>query len=324
VRQPLIEVQAPCAATRETSPLSAEQTWPLILQLAERARQGAPLMHTTSFVLHEGRFTAADPAGAEAHGRVVVDPSALSVQFDATVPASAEARSLCALFLPLVVGREAEAMIVGHLGQSLDGRVATPTGASQFITSREDVVHTHRLRAVFDAVVVGVRTVQFDNPQLTTRLATGPHPTRVILDPQGKLMGGYKVLDDGAAPTFVCTAPDRLPRAIRRGNATWLAIPRGEGGFEPAALRRALHARGLRRVFVEGGGVTVSRMLGSGMLDRLHVSVAPMILGSGAPAFALPAIDQLDEALRPRCRHFSLGPDVLFDCALAPALRAAE
>lgn len=322
MRQPLIEVQAPCTATRETSPLSAEQVWPLMLELAERARRGAPLRQATGFALQEGCFAAVDTRDGP---QIVVDPIAMTVHFEPTVPVSAEAKSLCALFLPLVVGAEAEALFVGHLGQSLDGRVATPTGASQFITSREDVLHTHRLRAVFDAVVVGVRTVQFDDPQLTTRLAAGPHPTRVILDPQGKLTGGFKVLEDGAAPTLVCTAPDRLPRAIRRGNATWTAIPRGEDGlFDPPALRRALHARGLQRVFIEGGGVTVSTMLAGGMLDRLHVSVAPMILGSGAPAFALPAIDRLDEALRPQCRHFSLGPDVLFDCALAPAARAAE
>jgi diaminohydroxyphosphoribosylaminopyrimidine deaminase / 5-amino-6-(5-phosphoribosylamino)uracil reductase len=321
VRQPLLDVQAPCAATRESLSLGSEQVWGLILALAERARRGTPLRHAAGFAPSDDGFRELDaPGGAP----VQIDPASYSVRFDPALTVTDEAKNLCELFLPLVVGSGARALMVGHLGQSLDGRVATPTGASQFITGREDVVHTHRLRAVFDAVVVGVRTVQFDDPQLTTRLAPGPHPTRVILDPQAKLAGRYKVLDDGVAPTLICTAPGSLPRPRVRGRAEWLGVACNGEGFEPAALRSALGERGLTRVFVEGGGVTVSRMLAAGMLDRLHVSVAPMILGSGAPAFALPAIDRLDEALRPSCRHFSLGPDVLFDCALVPAARAAE
>jgi riboflavin biosynthesis pyrimidine reductase len=87
--------------------------------------------------------------------------------------------------------------------------------------------------------------------------------------------------------------------------------------FAPRRLVRELARRGLGRLLVEGGGVTVSRFLAGRALDRLHVSVAPVILGSGAPAFALPPIDQLHEALSPRCRTFALGSDVLFDCEFA-------
>jgi riboflavin-specific deaminase-like protein len=227
-------------------------------------------------------------------------------------------RTLLELFLPLVVGAKVGRMVVGHLGQSLDGRVATPTGASQFITGREDVTHTHRLRALFDAVLVGVRTVELDNPQLTTRLVPGEHPTRVVLDPQGKLREGYKVLEDGMTPTLVCTFEGALPSEPKRGHVEWLALPAEGRSFEVHELLDVLAKRGLSRVFVEGGGVTVSRFLAARALDRLHVSVAPMILGSGAPAFALPPIDRLEEALTPRCRHFALGPDILFDCELTP------
>ena len=93
MRQPLIDVQAPCAATRETSPLSAEQAWPLILQLAERARRGAPLRHTTGFAYVEGRFTTVDTTE---NAPIVIDPIALSVHFAPTMPASSDARNLCA------------------------------------------------------------------------------------------------------------------------------------------------------------------------------------------------------------------------------------
>jgi len=76
----------------------------------------------------------------------------------------------------------------------------------------------------------------------------------------------------------------------------------------------ALRARGLKRLFVEGGGVTVSRFLEARAFDRLHLTVSSVFLGAGRPGIALPGIDRLDGALRPRVRRFTLGDDVLYDC----------
>ncbi|MET0341940.1 MAG: RibD family protein [Polyangiales bacterium] len=312
--------QAPAAS--QVSPLDLDGAWRLMLALAERARRGDAVTTDTCFAARDGAFV---PATAPlAREGVVVAPARVAVICASGLPLDAQVERLCALFLPLLVGPGAHALVVGHLGQSLDGRVATPTGVSQFITGSEDVRHTHRLRALFDAVLVGVRTVQLDDPRLTTRLAEGPHPTRVVLDPHAKLVPPRKLLDDGEADTLICTDLARMPTPLRRGGVTYLGIPLRNGQFDLAALREALAARDLRRLFVEGGGVTISRMLAAGMLDRLHVGVAPMILGSGAPAFALPPIDRLDEALSVRCRHFSLGDDVLFDCALRGDPLAAE
>ena len=93
--------------------------------------------------------------------------------------------------------------------------------------------------------------------------------------------------------------------AARRGRA-----------FAPAAVVRALRARGFRRLLIEGGGITVSRFLQADALDRLHITVAPLLIGSGPPALTLDPIDSLSDALRPRCRQFRLGDDVLFDLDL--------
>jgi riboflavin biosynthesis pyrimidine reductase len=90
-------------------------------------------------------------------------------------------------------------------------------------------------------------------------------------------------------------------------------------GIDPGAVVALLRARGLNRILIEGGGVTVSRFLQAGMLDRLHVSVAPLILGSGRPSFTLPEIETLDQGLRPPVRHFRLGTDLLFDLDLSPS-----
>jgi diaminohydroxyphosphoribosylaminopyrimidine deaminase/5-amino-6-(5-phosphoribosylamino)uracil reductase len=304
VGQPSIEKDAVPAA------LNADEAWSLLLSLAALATAGKPLVRSTGFSLAGDAWQETSAAQA----RVWVDVDAGTVSRAELSPA---AHTMLDLYLPLVLGARARRMTLGHLGQSLDGRVATPTGCSQFITSKEDVVHTHRLRALFDAVLVGVRTVELDDPQLTTRLVSGPHPTRVVLDPQGKLRSGYRILGDSTAPTLVFTDRAGLPGELKQGHVEWLELERAASGFDVAHVLAALAARGLSRVFVEGGGVTVSRFIAAGALDRLHVSVAPMILGSGAPAFALPPIDRLEEALTPRCRHFVLGPDILFDCELA-------
>ncbi|HEX5660567.1 MAG TPA: RibD family protein [Polyangiales bacterium] len=290
--------------------------WELLLMLAQRARALRPLCAEAGFARRADGWSEVPAHDAE----LWVDPVRNTVR-----GLTSDAEPLCALLLPLVVGARASSLVVAHLGQSLDGRVATPTGESQYITGREDVVHTHRLRALFDAVIVGVRTVQLDDPQLTTRHVTGPHPTRVVLDPQGKLIGPRKLLEDGVASTLVITARERIRERARLGHAEWLGLGCRDGRFDLGELRALLRERGLSRLFVEGGGVTVSRFLAARVLDRLHVSVAPMILGSGAPAFALPPIDRLDEALSPTCRTFALGSDVLFDCELhARSAQAAE
>jgi diaminohydroxyphosphoribosylaminopyrimidine deaminase/5-amino-6-(5-phosphoribosylamino)uracil reductase len=305
VGQPLVENDAVPSA------LDADIAWSLLLQLASQARAGRPLARPTGFVrVERGEWQEV----ARPQALLWVDPEAGAI---ARGDITAAAKTMLDLYLPLLVGPRARRLTLGHLGQSLDGRVATPTGCSQFITGREGIEHTHRLRALFDAVLVGVRTVELDDPQLTTRLVPGEHPTRVVLDPQGKLKSGYKVLADGAAPTLVFTDRAGLPAEPCAGHVEWLELERTEGGFDVSHVLARLAERGLSRVFVEGGGVTVSRFLAARALDRLHVSVAPMILGSGAPAFALPPIDRLEEALTLRCRHFVMGPDILFDCELA-------
>src|SRR5262245_15144180 len=92
-----------------------------------------------------------------------------------------------ALFGPLRRGRVDDVMAVGQLGQSLDGRIATPSGHSHYINGPAGLAHLHRLRALVDAVVIGVGTALADDPQLTVRRVSGPQPVRVVIDPNGRL-----------------------------------------------------------------------------------------------------------------------------------------
>ena len=243
-----------------------------------------------------------------------------SGRWEAPGPLNPQARELVDLLLPLVLSPR---MVIGQMGQSLDGRIATGTGHSHYVTGPEDIRRLHRVRALVDAVVVGAGTVASDDPLLTVRKVEGPDPVRVILDPRGRLSPTHRVFTDGVAS-------DGAPRTLwvqqgrmgRNGGEAWeggarLFLPTpGNLGFPPGEVVALLADRGLPRVLVEGGGITVSRFLQAGSLDRLHVTVAPLIIGSGRPGISLDPIETLDEALRPVCRTFALGKDTLFDLDL--------
>ena len=229
-----------------------------------------------------------------------------------------------AVFGPLRAGKPNDMVVVGQLGQSLDGRVAAPTGHSHYINGPAGLAHLHRLRALVDAVVIGIGTALADDPQLTVRRVSGPQPVRVVIDPSGRLPGSARLLaNDGVRRIVVRASGMRppLPHGIEM-----VGLPKSGGEIAPSAILAALAERGLRRILIEGGADTVSRFLTAGCLDRLHLIVAPIVLGSGRVGLALPPIERTDQALRAPMHVHRLDDEVLFDCdlsaqrvALAPA-----
>ncbi|HUE89635.1 MAG TPA: RibD family protein [Vicinamibacterales bacterium] len=228
---------------------------------------------------------------------------------------------LLGLYLPLCSATASRPITVGHLGQSLDGFIATHSGDSQFVTGEDNLVHMHRLRALCDAVVVGAGTVAADNPQLTTRRVPGSSPIRAVVDPQRRLTPSARVFVDEAAPTLYFCGRTRIAAAETHfGAAAVIGIDETEDGRANAAQVVAhLRERGCARVFVEGGGVTVSAFLEANLLDRLQITVAPVFIGDGRPAIRLSPPNRLRDCLRPPCRVFRMGADVLFDCDLSGA-----
>jgi diaminohydroxyphosphoribosylaminopyrimidine deaminase / 5-amino-6-(5-phosphoribosylamino)uracil reductase len=233
------------------------------------------------------------------------------------------------LYLPICNGGRDRPYVVGHLGQSVDGFIATCTGDSNFVTGTENIRHLHRIRALCDAVIVGAETVASDDPKLTTRLVEGPSPLRVVLDPRRRLPATHRIFTDGEARTLrVSSAPVDAAVATTGGEVLGLheelLLPGSvDDGLDLPALLRALETRGCRRLFVEGGGGTVSAFLEADLLDRLHLAVAPLIIGSGRPAIRLSARERLGDCLRPPARIYRMGEDVLYDfdlrCAPSPA-----
>jgi len=220
---------------------------------------------------------------------------------------------LSALYEPLLRHPGSKPFIIAQMGQSLDGRIATPTGKSRYINGFAGLNHLHRLRALVDAVVVGVGTVLADDPQLTTRRVEGRSPTRVVVDRSGRSRRDARWLrQDGCDRIVFSEDTEGWPDGVERIGTD--LVP---DVFEPAKLVAALAARGHHRILIEGGAATVSRFIDAGMVDRLHICLAPMILGSGRAALDLRPIDNLCDALHPRaCPYLLDDGNVLYDCDL--------
>ncbi|WP_454086297.1 GTP cyclohydrolase II [Georgenia sp. Marseille-Q6866] len=212
--------------------------------------------------------------------------------------------------------------VLAQLGQSLDGFIASRTGDAEFVTGEEDREHLHRLRALVDAVVVGVGTVTADDCRLTVRAVPGHHPVRVVLDPRARTPLASHVLTDGAAPTLWLVGPGAAVPGDLPGHVHVVRLD-DDGPAVPARVLELLRERGLGRVLVEGGGRIVSAFLDAGVLDRLFLTTAPVLIGDGVPGVRFTGSDLLADALRTRTRRFHLGEDVCTELDLR-ALRSAQ
>lgn len=219
------------------------------------------------------------------------------------------------LFGTLRSGTVDDLVVVAQIGQSLDGRTATVSGHSHYINGTHGLDHLHRLRAMLDAVVIGIGTALQDNPQVTVRRVAGPNPARIVIDPNGRLPADARVLAPNGVDRIVLTKQGtrlNVPNDVEA-----VALPAQNGSIAPAAILAHLAQRGFRRIMIEGGAQTVSRFLRAGCLDRVHVIVAPLILGAGPLAFDLLPVQRVDDALHPPTRIHRLGDEILFDCDLS-------
>ncbi len=219
------------------------------------------------------------------------------------------------MFEPLQTARVDDLVVVAQLGQSLDGRIATASGHSKYINGPAGLAHLHRLRSLVDAVVVGVGTAITDDPQLTVRHVEGPCPARGVIDPKGRLPLDARILTDDGVQRLIVTAEEDHHSGTH--GAEIVALSAVDGRIAPAAILAALAERGLRRILIEGGANTVSTFFAAGCLDRLHVIVAPIILGDGRASLILPPLERADQAARLPVRAHQLDDEVLFDCDLS-------
>lgn len=223
--------------------------------------------------------------------------------------------------------------IVAKYAMSLDGKIATRTGASRYLTGATARADVHRLRDEVDAILVGVNTVLRDNPLLTTRLSAEAlgreprQPWRLVIDSQARTPPDSRLLDP-ALPgrTTLCitaVAPAARVAALRARGADLLTLSSGgDGRLDLAALAAELGRRGVMSLLVEGGATVHGAFLAAGLVDRVTVYVAPLLIGGAdAPGpIGGVGVSQLSEAIRPAVLHVErLGEDVNLTADLTAA-----
>ena len=176
--------------------------------------------------------------------------------------------------------------VVLKYAQTLDGRIATATGDSKWISGEPERVVSHALRAACDAVMVGIGTVVSDDPELTVRMVAGASPMRVVLDSELRIPFEAKILDAKAASTvFTTERSDPQRRAALRDRGVRVEVTDELGGR--VSLRAALatlRSSGTESVLVEGGSELITAFLAAGLVDRIIVGIAPVVIGAGTEA----------------------------------------
>ena len=193
-------------------------------------------------------------------------------------------------------------LVTLKVAQTLDGRIATSTGHSKWISSKESRIEAHRLRSQHDALLVGVNTVLADDPQLTVRLIEAVSPRRLVLDSSLRVPLDARIIaDEMPHRTTIITTPraskEKINRLQEKG-ASVLVLPEDEHGWvDQAALWRKLAEMGCTSVLIEGGNVVATACLKTRAVDRVAFFIAPKIIGSGIDAVGDLDIRSLNSAI---------------------------
>jgi diaminohydroxyphosphoribosylaminopyrimidine deaminase/5-amino-6-(5-phosphoribosylamino)uracil reductase len=215
--------------------------------------------------------------------------------------------------------------VITKWAMSLDGKIAATSGDSRWVSGPETREWSHRLRTQIDAIIVGVRTILLDDPQLTARpdgVVSERQPLRIVADSRGRTPVTARVLDGPGAALIATTEASKAAwrRQMAEAGAEVLVLLDVEGRVDPAALLRVLGERQTLSLLVEGGGELLGSFFDAGLVDKVHVVVAPMIIGGReAPAaVAGRGVERMAEALRlPDVVVKRLGEDVLVTGYLA-------
>ncbi|MEO1251425.1 MAG: bifunctional diaminohydroxyphosphoribosylaminopyrimidine deaminase/5-amino-6-(5-phosphoribosylamino)uracil reductase RibD [Pseudomonadota bacterium] len=193
--------------------------------------------------------------------------------------------------------------VVAKSAMSLDGRIATSGGESQWITSPESRAAGHLLRADADAILVGAETVLADDPALTVRLNSETrHPLRVVLDSTARTPAGAKVYERAGAGALLATtsaAPPARLAAFREMGVDIAVLPSNEANrVDPHAVLEALFQRDVRHLLIEGGGAVLGAFFDADLIDEAHLFIAPVLIGGGKPAFGGNGVAALADTAR--------------------------
>ncbi|MCD6161155.1 MAG: bifunctional diaminohydroxyphosphoribosylaminopyrimidine deaminase/5-amino-6-(5-phosphoribosylamino)uracil reductase RibD [candidate division Zixibacteria bacterium] len=184
--------------------------------------------------------------------------------------------------------------------QSLDGRIATSTCSSQWISGEKSLKFAHQLRVKYDAVLIGAHTANIDDPQLTVRKARGKNPIRILLTDSGRLNNNLRLLADNNAQTIIATSRKGFTQC--RGEsfekANIITLPVKSNGLDLKALLRKLGDKNITSLLVEGGSKVITSFLKQKLADSIIVITAPIIIGEGISAINDLDIKTIDSSIK--------------------------
>jgi riboflavin-specific deaminase-like protein len=193
--------------------------------------------------------------------------------------------------------------------QSIDGRIATGTGNSRWISSPESLKLSHKLRAVSDSVLIGNRTLNLDNSVLTTRLSKGPNPIRIVLSGSGKISRRRTIFNDGAAPTYIATT--ERSDLERCGDFKIIKVKKLKSGLDLKDLLAKLGKMDVVSLLVEGGSRVLTSFIEQKAVDKIMVCIAPIIIGEGIPAIGNLRVSSIAKSIKlDEIERFESGPDL--------------
>jgi len=173
--------------------------------------------------------------------------------------------------------------VVMKYAMTLDGKIATASGDSQWISNEKSRTYAHYLRSIYDAILVGKNTVLNDDPSLTVRLVEGKNPLRIVLDSKCQLPLDRKVFRDGAADTLVVTGPkadkEKAAALAKLPRVKVLTVPETDGHLDLGTLLDTLGNQEITSVLVEGGSKVHGAFLDQKLVDRVYAFVAPCLIG---------------------------------------------
>ena len=205
------------------------------------------------------------------------------------------------------------------LAQSLDGRIATGSGDSKWITGEKARRFVHRIRSQVDAVMVGMGTVIRDDPQLNVRWVKGKHPLKIILDSRLRMPLGAQLF--GGERTILATT-ERSSEEQRRlvegkGARVWI-LPERDGRVDLTEVMRKAGREGITSILIEGGSKVATSTLGAGVVDKLMIFIAPKLIGTGTDAVGDLGIARIEEAIELEdVKLRRIGEDMLYGATIS-------
>lgn len=211
-----------------------------------------------------------------------------------------ELQSIYRHYIPLAASRfifRKDSFLVAHAAQSLDGKMCTVNGASQWIGNDANLVHAHRIRALVDGIIVGANTMRNEHPKLSVRHVAGDNPKRIVLcnstegfDPQD-LHNTIVICGEDTHASKACQlSSDESQQLIQ--------VPcDGAGRVSVTSIRQKLAQAGIHSVMLEGGPCTINQFIQQGGVDWLQIHIAPILFGSGKSIYECESIDCVADAL---------------------------